>query len=102
MKRNSLRISCPDETPSYLSVELNGRTVEHLVALKVEVPSGRNTPLLKARLEFYTSLDANIGYQNARLAGRTMVLSHPPLKLKTPSCRKGKSPRTSQVDSSQP
>ncbi len=80
MQRNRLKITCPDETPMFLKVELNGKTVERLISLKVEVPSGNDAPLLKIQLEFYSALDLDASLKNLVVDGKTLMLTHPPLQ----------------------
>jgi len=75
--RNRLKICCPDETPTYLQVELNGKRVENLISLKVEVPSGKKTPLVRIRLDFYSSLDADMICNAGLRDGKAIVLLHP-------------------------
>lgn len=57
MKRNHLKIVCPDETPAYLKVFLNGQPIERLISLRAEIPEGDGTPLLRVTLSFYSALD---------------------------------------------
>jgi hypothetical protein len=80
MQRNTLKITCPDETPTFLEVELNGKKVEHLISLRAEIPSGDETPLLKVQLEFYSALELNACLKALAVEGKTLTLSHPPLK----------------------
>lgn len=64
----------PDETPAYLQIELNGQRVDNLIALRVEVPSGEKTPLLKATLEFYTALDLETTFDKIQSGGSNLEL----------------------------
>jgi hypothetical protein len=80
MQRNTIKINCPDETPTFLEVELNGKRVEHLISLKAEVPSGGETPLLKVCLEFYSALELDACLEILEVEGKTLTLSHPPLQ----------------------
>jgi hypothetical protein len=80
MQRNILKINCPDETPTFLEVELNGKRVEHLISLRAEIPSGDETPLLKVQLEFYSALELNVCLEILEVEGKTLTVSHPPLE----------------------
>jgi hypothetical protein len=80
MQRNQLKITCPDETPTFLEVELNGKRVEHLISLKVEIPAGNDEPLLRVQLEFYSALELDACLNNLAVDGKTLTLIHPPLE----------------------
>jgi hypothetical protein len=99
-KRNALRITCPDETPYFLRVELNGKEIKNLISLKVEVPSGRNTPLLKVRLEFYSSLSADLVCDEILRDKQALRLTHRSVKSKSPSSHTETDSRSAPAGSS--
>lgn len=69
---NVLTIKSPGPSGTYLEVRLNGKKIRDLISMKIEVPSGKDTPLIKVRLEFYAGVDARMIFKK-----QWITLSHP-------------------------
>lgn len=68
VKKNRLRITCPELTNSFGEVLLNGKPLHHIKSLRIDIPESADSPFIMVTAKFLASVDLDV---NVRLIKRT-------------------------------